>query len=222
MITKKKILLHALWGGIFGLLSAIIVGYGDTYGGRGIYDFLNYLSYKFHLGVDTHWFPRPVPVFIQQYLVFLIPGVFLGLALGVADRSIKKIFYGIIGGLVGGLIFYVIYPLLIKSIAAPSIFLVLFFSPMIYVIFICFTFGIIDKSFLKAVKGIIGGIIALLVISPLIFFLFIVYGLGGEWSLGNVDVLGNVIASLLIGFTLFGISLTTGVFIGTELGKKKI
>lgn len=213
MITKSKIFQHALWGGIFGLISGLIVGYGDTYGGNGIYDFLS-----------VNWLPHPVPAFIQRYLVFLVPGLFLGLALGVADKSFKKIFYGILGGLMGGLIFYTaVRTLEIYKVSIPEkipgfiVLLVFLFSPTIYAIFICSALGIMYKSFYRAIKGMIGSVIALTAISPLIFFLLMIYALGADWSLGNYDILGNLIASLLAGFTLWGASLTTAIFIGTEL-----
>lgn len=191
MITKKKILLHALWGGIFGLIAGVITGYGGGFG----MPWFELFSIK------------------ARYAFFLIPGLFLGLALGIADKSVRKTFYGVLGGLLGGWVFYVIA----QNVRNIDVLVSLTFSPIFYIIFICLAFGIMYKSFYKTAKGVISSAISLLVVSLLTVPLLLAYFAAKAWS--NYSA---VVPCLLISYTLWGIAFTIGIFIGIERGEKKL
>lgn len=77
MITKKKILSHILWGGIFGLVGGLIL-----------------------LCLEKIKYPGDFTIAV------LIIGIFIGVTLGVADKNIRKTIFGILGGIFGAIIYY--------------------------------------------------------------------------------------------------------------------
>ena len=204
MITKKKILQHALWGGVFGLVSGVITGYVSGF------------------GPAVSW---TLPANIEQYLLFLPPGLFLGLALGIADKSMRKTFYGVLGGLAGGVIFYLITQICKEYVIGSVVGLIAFFgipfTPLVYVIFICFSFGIMNKSFHKALRALIGGVIALLIISPLTFLLLFGY-VFTYTSMGGAPQIEKVVPILLLGYILLGVALVVGIYLGDKKGQRHL
>ena len=205
MITKKKILRHILWGGIFGLISGVITGYAG--------------------GFIFSRIPRPFPLYYDQYfiyykyIIFLNPGLFLGLAMGIADKSVKKTIYGVTGGLIGGMVFYLITQIskgfVIGSIAGLIGFFGIPFTPLVYVIFISLSFGIMHRSFRRSLRAIIGGAIALLIVSPLTFFLMFGYILAYS-SMGGTPQIEKTVPILFLGYTLLGVALVSGVYLGDK------
>ncbi|MCK5305676.1 MAG: hypothetical protein KAJ66_00905 [Candidatus Omnitrophica bacterium] len=205
MIAKNKILRHILWGGIFGLVSGIIASYAG--------------------GFIFSRVPRPFPLYYEQYIIyykyiiFLSPGLFLGLALGIADKSIRKTFYGIIGGLAGGVVFYLITQIckghILGSVAGLIAFFGLPFTPVVYAIFISLSFGIMHRSFHRALRAMIGGAIALLIVYPLTFFLLWLYSLS-IWAMGGTPQVEKVVPILLLEYILLGVALVLGIYLGDK------
>lgn len=229
MITKKRIIIHGIWGGIFGLLSGIIVSYGP-FG----YDFIKSWfrsAYSKSLGTPFETLahenylakmallPKPFPESVQLVLYFLIPSIFLGFALGIAGKSLKKFFYAALGGLIGGLICYAIYHLVEHSIL---MLFVLPISPAIYSITIGLVMGIMYKSSYKTIKGCIGGIIAWLITIPLIFYPWLFGFVFGGWAKLTPDSLALVVILNLLIYIIIGIALTIGIFIGLEKEQRSL
>lgn len=213
MISKKKVLLHVLWGAIFGLIAGIAISYGNEHGS--IRDWVLLSSAG---KVGRPYVPyKPFSETLQMFLYFLAPGLCLGLSLGIADRSFKKLIYSSFGGLFGGAIYYLAAQT-VKS-STPKEF-VLLISPVIYALTIALMLGIFYKSIGKAIKGFVGGVAGWLIMMPIVFFAWLSMALTAGWAHLATDALVKFTVSNIIIYFLMILSLTLGIYMGTEWGKE--
>ena len=215
MITKKKLLLHVLWGAIFGIIAGVAISYGNENGS--IRELLLYSSPR---KVGTPYvYLKPISETFQILLYFLVPGLCLGFSLGFADKSFKKLIYSSFGGLFGGAICYLVAQAVKSSTPKEAVLLI---SPVIYSLTIAAMLGISYQSAGKAIKGFIGGVVGWLIAIPIIFIPWLAMVLNAGWAHLGTDALVRFTVSNIVRYFLMLLSLTLGIFIGTEWKRKEL
>jgi len=213
MITKKKVLLHVFWGAIFGLIAGIAFAYYGN-GHNNIRSLLNSLSVG-KVG-RSYVYLEPVSKTLQMLLYFLVPGLCLGLSLGIADRSFKKLIYSSFGGLFGGAIYYFVAQTVKSSTPKEAVLLI---SPIIYALTIALMLGIFYRSIGKAIKSFIGGVAGWLIVMPVVFFVWMFTALASGWGMATDLLVKFIVANMIIYFLMI-LSLTLGISTGSEWGKE--
>lgn len=229
MITKKKIKSHILWSVLFGLIGGFIVTY-DKFIFVKLYNIhvykTTFLSYSMQFPSDSAsemW--RHFEKYILSLVNLTIVGMFIGITLGIADKSMRKGCYGVIGGLVGAFLFYALQIMNLKISSPPGVegvvVFALFHLPQgSYAIFIGAFMGLALKSLRKAIFGIGGGMIGAIVVVICMILMFISGLMWSPFMGASGAILSEEVCSIILAMITI-VLISTGIFIGTRLGEKK-
>lgn len=215
MITKKKVLLHILWGAIFGLISGIIVAYDQL-----IFAWIHKLKVfktstfcydmQFTKAVTSETF-RPFYENVLKPANLIMPGIFIGLTLGAAGKSLRRGFCGILGGVLGAALYYIFWQ--------ETMITILFF-PGIYAVPVGLFIGLAYRSLKKAVFVMFWGIVGTLGFL-LCYLAMDILGLRWTPLMGSGGPLFSTELCEIISQIIEVILISVGIFIGVELGDKK-